>query len=790
MSHASAPPNQVAAGVETRQPETRMQAILLTVGYGLSAMLLSSAVASPAAVLAAGIGAVAGVWLYHWHVGQSLRNVVPASIGMALIVVGLVGPALLGRWWLVPSLIGIPATLIAIQGMTLAMLALGVVLLVRSISRSSRAFSMLDPVIMIAAICLRFAAHRNYHWGNPRFLADWAGIEGYELPTLFVLLGLAALTTGLIANMRRTTGRHAATSVLTLMALFVLLVWIGGRFLRNPTPDFIEPPGGVRPVAASDGSGDAADSGVAGTEGGVAGAGGSGAAGGRGGSGSGDAGSQGGGASGGGAASAPRGAADDDPFPSASSPQHTPQPIALVLLEEDIQPYEKIWYFRQTVVSHFNGKRLVVASDDRFDTDIPSGFSNDEVLIGGIPLPEDMHRIVPMVVNLIADQPRPFALPSMISFAPLPNPDPQYFRQSYRATSCVLTDPVVDEEVYDLYASLFYHDPGDADWDDAVWAHYTKAPDDPRYKALADEIVLKQTTTDLEDDLENSAMIKALSIQRWLEKNTTYSHDPKFEDPHNNPAEQFLFGARHGYCVHIAHASVYLMRSLGIPARIGTGYMVPTERSGKSSSILIQSTDAHAWAEIYLEAAGWVIIDAMPEKIDESTQVPPEPDKTVSQFLADKARKKDQHKKQVQEAVQPPRGFPLRMVHLPWALLAAIALLYAAKAWILLSPRFAADQELIRVTQRATILQLAETGVQREYGETQTEFAARVTSIYPEFAKLTEFHLRQRYGHGSRLARQTCLEVQRRTKRRIRQVSGLPRWIIGRLDPRFWTLLR
>ncbi|QDS90296.1 Protein-glutamine gamma-glutamyltransferase [Rosistilla ulvae] len=779
MSHASAPPNQVAAGVEARQPETRMQAILLTVGYGLSAMLLSSAVASPAAVLAAGIGTVAGVWLYRWHVGQSLRNVVPASIGMALIVVGLVGPALLGRWWLVPSLIGIPATLIAIQGMTLAMLAIGVVLLVRSISRSSRAFSMLDPVVMIAAICLRFAAHRNYHWGNPRFLADWAGIQGYELPTLFALLGLAALTTGLIANMRRTTGRHAATSVLTLLALFVLLLWIGGRFLRNPTPEFIEPPGGLRAIGSSDGGGEANESGDSGAEGG----GGSRAAGGAS---SGGSGSQGGGAS-----SASRGSSvDDDPLPSASSQQKTPQPIALVLLEEDIQPYEKIWYFRQTSVSLFNGKRLVVAADDRFDTDIPSSFSNEEVFIGGIPLPEDMHRIVPTVVNLVAEQPRPFGLPSMISFAPLPNPDPQYFRQSYRATSCVLIDPVVDEEVFDLYANLFYCAPGDSDWDDPVWAHYTKAPDDPRYKALADEIVEKQTTADLEDDLENSPMIKALSIQRWLEKNTTYSEDPKFEDPHNNPAEQFLFGARHGYCVHIAHASVYLMRSLGIPARIGTGYMVPTERSGKSSAILIQSTDAHAWAEIYLEAAGWVIIDAMPEKIDESTQVPPEPDKTVSQFLADKARKKDQRKKQVQEAVQPPRGFPLRMVHLPWALLAAIVLLYAAKAWILLSPRFAADQELIRVTQRATILQLAETGVQREYGETQTEFAARVTSIYPEFAKLTEFHLRQRYGHGSRLARQTCLEVQRRTKRRIRQVSGLPRWIIGRLDPRFWTLLR
>ena len=36
----------------------------------------------------------------------------------------------------------------------------------------------------------------------------------------------------------------------------------------------------------------------------------------------------------------------------------------------------------------------------------------------------------------------------------------------------------------------------------------------------------------------------------------------------------FLFGNFTGYCVHSAHASVYLWRSLGLPARIGTGYLV------------------------------------------------------------------------------------------------------------------------------------------------------------------------------------------------------------------------
>ncbi|TWT91871.1 transglutaminase domain-containing protein [Neorhodopirellula pilleata] len=805
------------------RPDTRKQTMVLAIAYGVAFMILSSAIASVPGVVATGLGAVAGVYSYRWLIDQTFRNAVPALIALAFLIFGLWGPAWIGQASWVASLFGISATLVLIQSATLAITSLGVVMLARALNQSSRVFSMIDGLVMVAAICGRFAAHRNYHWGHPRFLADWAGIEGYELPFLFVLLGLVALSFGLIAGMRITSARHAALSVISVLLFFMVLMWLGGRFLRNPTSELIvssgkaaqrsggtlsnDPSDQGEPDETSDGSGTGGQAEELGAE-----TEGSGSAESSGSEGNGDSesgkgsesnsetqpnsNSQSNNESDSGnapATNAKRGRSgrskSDDPMPSAANQSTTPEPIALVLLEKNFQPVENAWYFRQTAVSLFNGKRLVTASEDRFDDDIPSGFSSDEVEIVGIPLPENMHDIVPLVVNLIAEQPRPFSMPSMISFAPMRNPDPEYFRQSFRAESCVLTDETVEEETFSLYSSLCYFDEGDSEWDEDLWAHYTRGPDDPRYRELAETIIAERITTVAYEGLEDSAMLKTLAIKRWLEKNTTYSHDPRFDDPTVNPAEQFLFGERFGYCVHISHATVYLLRSLGIPARIGTGYMVPTQRNGKSSSILIQSTDAHAWPEIYLDGAGWVVADVSPEKIDESTLIAPEPDPTVGQFLADKARNKDQHQRRIREKKYS-RHFPLKLADLPWILLAAIALLYLIKSWIRWCPWIAGEEDFVRVTQRAAILHLAEIGIQRGFGETRSEFSQRISNHFPEFADLTDAHMSEVYGRGRHSTRQECLKANLQTRLRSRQSAGWPRWVIGILDPRFWTLVR
>jgi protein-glutamine gamma-glutamyltransferase len=63
---------------------------------------------------------------------------------------------------------------------------------------------------------------------------------------------------------------------------------------------------------------------------------------------------------------------------------------------------------------------------------------------------------------------------------------------------------------------------------------------------------------------------------------------------------------------------VVLMRSAGIPARVVTGY-VGGYRNPVGDYWLVRRSDAHAWAEVWLQGRGWVRVDptaaVAPERI-------------------------------------------------------------------------------------------------------------------------------------------------------------------------------
>lgn len=75
-----------------------------------------------------------------------------------------------------------------------------------------------------------------------------------------------------------------------------------------------------------------------------------------------------------------------------------------------------------------------------------------------------------------------------------------------------------------------------------------------------------------------------------------------------NAMDDFLFDTRRGFCEHYSSAFVYLMRSAGIPSRVIVGYQGGTMHPFDDYMIVRQS-DAHAWAEVWLEDEGWVRVD-------------------------------------------------------------------------------------------------------------------------------------------------------------------------------------
>ena len=78
-----------------------------------------------------------------------------------------------------------------------------------------------------------------------------------------------------------------------------------------------------------------------------------------------------------------------------------------------------------------------------------------------------------------------------------------------------------------------------------------------------------------------------------------------------NPIEDFLFTRKTGYCEHYATAMVVMLRTLGIPARLVTGFL-PGVWNDFGNYYSVRQQDAHAWVEVYFPGSGWVTFDPTP----------------------------------------------------------------------------------------------------------------------------------------------------------------------------------
>ncbi len=89
--------------------------------------------------------------------------------------------------------------------------------------------------------------------------------------------------------------------------------------------------------------------------------------------------------------------------------------------------------------------------------------------------------------------------------------------------------------------------------------------------------------------------------------------------------DEFWLDRRAGFCEHFAVSFVVVMRALGIPARVVTGYQ-GVERALDGYYIVRQS-HAHAWAEAWQAGRGWVRVDptaaVSPERVTRSANLQP-----------------------------------------------------------------------------------------------------------------------------------------------------------------------
>jgi transglutaminase-like putative cysteine protease len=106
-------------------------------------------------------------------------------------------------------------------------------------------------------------------------------------------------------------------------------------------------------------------------------------------------------------------------------------------------------------------------------------------------------------------------------------------------------------------------------------------------------------------------------LRYFREEKFRYTLEPPELGRHS--VDDFLFNSRAGFCEHYASSFVILMRALKIPARVVTGYQ-GGEINGVDGFFVIRQSDAHAWAEVWLDQRGWVRVDptaaVAPERIE------------------------------------------------------------------------------------------------------------------------------------------------------------------------------
>ena len=101
-----------------------------------------------------------------------------------------------------------------------------------------------------------------------------------------------------------------------------------------------------------------------------------------------------------------------------------------------------------------------------------------------------------------------------------------------------------------------------------------------------------------------------------LHLQTSYDYSPNIAK-HTFPLTSFLFADRSGYCQQFAGSMALMLRMVGIPSRVVSGFAPGRYDEGAYE---VRDTDAHSWVEVYFRGIGWVTFDPTPSAAPAAAQ--------------------------------------------------------------------------------------------------------------------------------------------------------------------------
>ena len=158
--------------------------------------------------------------------------------------------------------------------------------------------------------------------------------------------------------------------------------------------------------------------------------------------------------------------------------------------------------------------------------------------------------------------------------------------------------------------------------------YYTYMPENDKFKSIS---TLAHRIT----DTAHTPVDKVIAIRNYfLSKNGNGEHLYKYTD---NPGEPdipnaskllyFLNENHKGYCAYYAGATLFMLRSLGIPSRIAVGFLTEDRSDKNKGWYWYYANQAHAWIQVYFPGYGWLDFDTTVGNSDENRPTP-QPDGT------------------------------------------------------------------------------------------------------------------------------------------------------------------
>jgi transglutaminase-like putative cysteine protease len=114
---------------------------------------------------------------------------------------------------------------------------------------------------------------------------------------------------------------------------------------------------------------------------------------------------------------------------------------------------------------------------------------------------------------------------------------------------------------------------------------------------------------------------QAKAIEAFLRANFKYNTAIPQPPSGSDRVDWFLFQGKEGYCEYYASAMIVMLRSLGIPSRMASGY-APGDYDAAKGTYTVKESAAHTWPEVYFPGFGWIEFEPTPSQPSSAQELP------------------------------------------------------------------------------------------------------------------------------------------------------------------------